>query len=40
MLSRLGFTLHDATFKDAVLRQAGRDEILAALEQVEKALGD
>jgi nitrogen PTS system EIIA component len=38
LLSRLSFTLHDAKFKDAVLRQAGRDEILAALEEVEKAL--
>jgi nitrogen PTS system EIIA component len=39
LLSRLGFALHDAAFKDTVLRQAGREEILAALEQVEKALG-
>lgn len=38
LLSRLSFTLHDAKFKDAILRQAGRDEILAALEQVEMAL--
>ncbi len=38
LLSRLGFALHDAAFKDAVLRQAGREEILAALGQIEKAL--
>jgi nitrogen PTS system EIIA component len=38
LLSRLGFALHDAAFKDAVLRQSGREEILAALGQVEKAL--
>jgi nitrogen PTS system EIIA component len=38
LLSRLGFALHDAAFKDAVLRQAGREEILAALGHIEKAL--
>lgn len=38
LLSRLGFALHDAAFKDTILRQAGRDEILASLEQIEKAL--
>jgi nitrogen PTS system EIIA component len=38
LLSRLGFALHDAAFKDTILRQAGREEILAALGQIEKAL--
>lgn len=35
LLSRLGFALRNATFKDAVRRQASRDEILATLERAE-----
>ena len=38
LLSRLGFALHAQAFKEAVTRQLGKDEILAALEGVEKAL--
>jgi nitrogen PTS system EIIA component len=38
LLSRLGFALHDPKFKAAVTGQLGRDEILAALDQVEKSL--
>jgi len=39
LLSRLSFALHDAGFKDAVLRQAPREEILAACRRVEDRLG-
>ena len=35
LLSRLGFALRNAAFKDAVRRQASRDEILATLERAE-----
>jgi len=38
LLSRLGFALHNQAFKDAVTGQLGRDDILAALDQVEKTL--
>lgn len=39
LLSRLGFVLRDPGFKDVVLRQAAREEILAAAEQAERRLG-
>jgi PTS system nitrogen regulatory IIA component len=35
LLSRLGFALRDPDFKNAVLRQASRDEIVEALRRVE-----
>jgi PTS system nitrogen regulatory IIA component len=35
VLSRLSFALHDAQFKDAVMRQASRDEILEEARRVE-----
>jgi nitrogen PTS system EIIA component len=38
LLSRLAFTLNDPGFKDAVRRQASRDEILAAARRVETGL--
>jgi len=38
LLSRLSFALRDATFRDAVIRQASRDELLAALESCEERL--
>ena len=38
MLSRLGYALHDAAFKSAVTQQLGRDDIMAALERVEKGI--
>jgi PTS system nitrogen regulatory IIA component len=38
LLSRLSFALHDAGFKDAVTRQASREEILAEARRVEGAL--
>jgi PTS system nitrogen regulatory IIA component len=38
MLSRLSFALNDAAFKDAILRQASRDEILAEAARVDAAL--
>lgn len=38
LLSRLGFALHDPAFKRAITSQASRDEILAALESVERSL--
>jgi PTS system nitrogen regulatory IIA component len=38
LLSRLSYALRDPAFKDAVLRQASRDEILAAAERCELGL--
>jgi PTS system nitrogen regulatory IIA component len=38
LLSRLAFALNDPRFKIAVLRQAGRDEILAEARVVERGL--
>ncbi|HOE66389.1 MAG TPA: PTS sugar transporter subunit IIA [Candidatus Hydrogenedentes bacterium] len=38
VLSSLAFALHDAAFKDVVLRQGSRDEILSAARQVESSL--
>jgi PTS system nitrogen regulatory IIA component len=38
LLSRLGFALRDPGFKDAVLKQASRDEILASLARVESGM--
>jgi PTS system nitrogen regulatory IIA component len=35
VLSRLSFALHDAQFKDAVMRQASRDEIFEEARRVE-----
>jgi PTS system nitrogen regulatory IIA component len=40
LLSRLSFALHDAKFKDAVMRHAPRDEILTAARQVEGRIKD
>jgi PTS system nitrogen regulatory IIA component len=37
LLSRLSFALHDARFRERVLRQAPREEILAELRRVEPA---
>lgn len=38
MLSRLSYALHDATFKDVVLRAGSRDEIMREVQRVETAL--
>ncbi|MFN8626795.1 MAG: PTS sugar transporter subunit IIA [Candidatus Binatia bacterium] len=38
LLSRLAFALNDPRFKDTVLHQAARDEILAAARAVEQSL--
>jgi nitrogen PTS system EIIA component len=38
MLARLSFALHDTRFKEAVLRQAPRDEILFEARRIEAAL--
>jgi len=38
LLSRLGFALRDARFKQAVLKQAPREEILEALREVERTM--
>jgi PTS system nitrogen regulatory IIA component len=38
LLSRISAALHDLRFKDAILRRAGRDEILAEAKRVEGAL--
>ncbi len=38
LLSRLSYALHDARFKDVVLRQRSRDEILQEARRVEAAL--
>jgi PTS system nitrogen regulatory IIA component len=39
LLSRLAFALRDATFKDTIVRQGSREEILAAAERCERNLG-
>jgi len=39
LLSRLSFALRDPELKDAVLRQASRDELIAAAERCERAWG-
>jgi nitrogen PTS system EIIA component len=39
LLSRLAFALRDRAFKDAVLRQASRDELMAAVAACEQRLG-
>src|SRR5437763_1508918 len=39
LLSRLSFALHDPAFKDAVTRQASREEILREAQRVEDGLG-
>ncbi len=38
LLSRLAFALRDRSFKDAVLRQAAREELIAAAERCEAGL--
>ncbi len=38
LLSRLGFALRDPAFKNAVLHQASRDQILEALSRVEHSM--
>jgi PTS system nitrogen regulatory IIA component len=38
LMSRLGFALRGPAFKDAILRQAPREEILAELERAEGAI--
>jgi PTS system nitrogen regulatory IIA component len=38
LLSRLSFLLRDSTFKDAVLRQASREELMSAVESCERQL--
>jgi PTS system nitrogen regulatory IIA component len=38
LLSRLGFALRDPAFKNAVLHQASREEILETLKRVEKSM--
>ena len=38
MLSRLSHALHDAKFKNAVMRQAARDEILSEARRIDAAL--
>jgi PTS system nitrogen regulatory IIA component len=40
LLSRLGFALRDPDFKNAILRQASRDEILEALRRVEISMAN
>ncbi|PYQ64704.1 MAG: PTS fructose transporter subunit IIA [Acidobacteria bacterium] len=39
LLSRLSYALRDRSFKDAVMQQAARDDLLAAAERCEGALG-
>jgi PTS system nitrogen regulatory IIA component len=39
LLSRLSFALRDPAFKDAVMRQAAREDIMAAVERCERSLG-
>jgi hypothetical protein len=39
VLSRISFALHDAQFKEAIARQAPREEILGEARRVEGALG-
>jgi hypothetical protein len=38
MLARLSYALHDAKFKEAVLREARAEEILQEARRVEEAL--
>ncbi len=38
LLARLGFVLHHPTFKEAVQRQASRDELMAALSSAEAVI--
>ena len=40
LLSRLGYALRDPDFKNAILRQASRDEILEALRRVEVSMAN
>ncbi len=40
LLSRLGYALRDPDFKNAILRQASRDEILEALRRVEISMAN
>jgi nitrogen PTS system EIIA component len=39
MLSRLSFALHDPKFREAVIRQAPREEIMQAIRHVERGMG-
>lgn len=39
LLSRLSYGLRDPAFKDAVVRQAAREELMAAAERCERRLG-
>jgi len=39
LLSRLGFALRDQLFKEAVIRQAPREEIMEALKKAEVSMG-
>jgi PTS system nitrogen regulatory IIA component len=39
LLSRLSFALRDRGFKDTVLREASREDLVAALERCERRLG-
>ena len=39
LLSRLGFAMHNAAFKDAISHQASREVILETLRQAESGLG-
>lgn len=39
VLSRLSFALHDAGFKNAVMRQGGREEIVSEARRVETTVG-
>lgn len=40
LLSRLGYALRDPDFKNAILKQASRDEILEALRRVEVSMAN
>jgi len=40
LLSRLGYALRDPDFKNAILKQASRDEILEALRRVEASMAN
>jgi PTS system nitrogen regulatory IIA component len=39
LLSRLSFALHDGKFRETVIRQGAREEILAEVRRVEAAMG-
>jgi PTS system nitrogen regulatory IIA component len=39
LLSRLSFALHDASFRETVVREAPREEILAEVRRVEAGMG-